>query len=487
MEGRKSNYKVNQSVQFRVLSDDQCAEIFQAALEVLERTGVNIHCEEALSLLKNAGSWVDGKRVRIPSHLVKKALHRVPARVVLCTRDGERKLFLEGHNSYFGPGPTNPYFIDVETGERRKVVKKDVENVAKVCEALPNIDFVMSLAMISDCTPVLADVHEVHAMLQNTTKPICTWAFNVENLKDIVEMCCAVAGGLENLQRNPFFSLYSEPIVPLTHPKEAVEKLLYMADMGLPQIYAPGMQMGGTVPMTIAGMLVVGLADNLVGLLLSQLKREGAPFIAGLMLALMDMQTTNCSYGAPEFSLALAAQADLYHFLKLPVWSAAGASDSIVFDEQAAVEAAIQCYSAALSGANLIHDVGFLESGLSASLEQLALGDEIIGMVRRIISGVEVNKDTLAVDVIDQVGPGGHFLGEEHTFKYFRQKTWFPTLMNRKRYLDWKNEGEKTMGMRLNEKARKILNEFESKRLPVHLEERLNEIMEKAEQRARKN
>lgn len=482
----ESNFSGNQTLNFKVLSEDQCQKVFEASLEVLERTGVEIHCEEALSLLKKAGCYIKGSRVRIPSYLIKKALSTVPSRIVLCDRKGNRKLFLEGYNSYFGPGPTCPNFIDIETGERRKTLKEDVVRTAKVCEALPNIDFVMSLAMISDCTATLSDVHEVHAMLSNTTKPIVSWAFNVEGLKDIVDMCAAVAGGLEELQRNSFLVIYSEPTTPLVHSKEALEKLLFMADKNLPALYTPGMIMGGTAPVTIAGELVVGLADNLTGLVLSQLKREGAPFIAAAPGGVMDMATMQHCYSAPEAILEWAASTDIYHYLKIPSWGTAGVTDSKIVDQQAALEAALQIFAGALSGANLIHDCGFIDIGMTGSLDQLVLSDEIISYVRRMMYGVEINKETLAIDVIDEVGPGGQFLGTEHTFRNFRERVLYPTVIDRQSYNDWARDGKKDMGERIREKVKKILKDAHPEPLPEQVQKQIDEIVERAEKRVKK-
>lgn len=479
----RSNYKSNNTVQFSVLSHNQCADIFSAALEILERTGSKVYSSEALAMLKSAGCKVEGEHVRIPSYLIKKALNTAPSRIVLCDRNGNRRIFLEGCNSYYGPGPTNPYFYDLETGERRKVVKSDVVNVAKVCDALPNIDFVMSLAGITDCPPELADVHEVHAMLQNTSKTIVGWSTGINNLKIIIEMFAAVAGDLNELQKKPSLALYAgDPVTPLIHPEDALEKLLYMAELGLPVIYPPGLQMGGNSPITIAGTLALGIADNLVGLLLTQLKNEGAPFIGGCIPGIMDMQTTSCIYCAPEGILAHAAAAEMFRYLNIPMWSTAGVTDSKILDEQSAIESAIMCYTTALAGANLIHDVGFIESGMAASLEQVVMGDEIIGMVRKIIAGVEVNEETLALDVIDEVGPGGHFLGTQHTFKNFKEKIWFPTLIDRQRYSQWESQGKKTMGQRIKEKAQRIIRDYKPEPLVQDVKHKLDLLVEKAEQ-----
>jgi len=477
-----SNQVDNRSVQFKVLSSDQCDRLFNGALEVLERTGVEVYCPEALDLLRQANCWVEGVRVRIPSSLVKQAISTAPARVVLADREGQRRLFLEGKNTYFGPGPTNPYFVDLDTGQRRPVLKSDVFNVAALVDALPNLDFVMSLASISDCTNGLADVHEVHAMIQNTEKPIVTWGFNVKNIDTIVSMCELVAGGAEALQRNPSIAVYSEPTPPLRHSREALEKLLYMADKRLPVIYTPGVQGGATAPATMAGVIVVAAADNLAGLVISQLKREGAPYIAGGVVTYMDMKTMiHCFGSAPEFSLMHAAYTDMIHYLKLPMWGTAGCSDAKLLDEQAAIEYSLTIYSAALSGANLVHDVGFLESGMSASLEALVMGDEIIAAVRKMVKGINVTDDTLALDVIDKVGPGGHFLAEEHTFNNFRKEFWNPQIISRERYHQWEAGGKTTYSQRLNTAAKELLQGHQPQQLPRDLLRNLQEIVDQAE------
>lgn len=481
----RSNYSKHQTLNFSVLSKSQCERIFYAALEILERTGVEMFSEEGLLLLKKAGCKAEGSRVHIPSYLVEWAINTAPSRVTLCNRNGERSLMLEGHNSYFGPGPTNPNFIDVETGKRRPVVKRDVINTAIVADALPNIDFVMSLAMISDCNPMLSDVHEVHAMLKNTTKPIVGWSFGVDGYKDIIDMCSAVVGGLGNLQNNPIVALYSEPATPLSHPAESIDKLLYAAEKLIPVIYAPACQLGATAPVTIAGAVALGMAENLTGLLLGQLKREGAPFICAAQIALMDMKTMQCCYGAPEFMLGHAVSTDVYRYLKLPTWTTAGATDSKIVDEQAAIESAIGCMMAAFGGGNLIHDVGFMEMAMSASLEQMIMGDEIIGMLRRLVAGVEVSDETLALDLIDEVGPGGNFITSEHTFNHFKNEIWEPTLMDRTNFKQWEQEGEKSMHKRLNEKAKAILNDHKPEPLPESIVEKLDSILEKAESRVK--
>lgn len=479
---RKTDHSHKQSVRYRVLEDTQCADIVSAAFQVLESTGCDVHDDEALRLLADAGGKMNGKRVFIPSHMLEKAINSTPSTFTLYNRSGEPALFLEPYKSYFGPGPTNPMIVDFETGERRKVIKNDVVNAARVCDALPNIDWATALAMVSDCHPMLSDIHEVHALLQNTDKPIITWAINKENCEDIVDMCAAVAGGLNDLQRKPFFLLWCDPATPLKHPGDVVKRLLYMAEKNLPALYAPGIMLGGTGPVTIAGNLVVGLADTLVGLLICQLKREGTPFIVANFTDIMDMKTMGMVHCGPEFSLGQAASADLFRYLNLPFIVHLGSTDSPIFDQQAAAEIAIQLYTGMLCGANLNAFIGFLESAMSGSLDCLVFGDEVISFIRSIVRGVEVTPETLAVDAIQRVGPGGHFMGDEHTFRHFKE-IWYPTVFNRTVYEKWAKQGKKDLKKRLNEKVKTILSSGCKNPLPTDSIKELDRILERANNR----
>ncbi len=472
----------NGSIQFSVLSESQCRRIYSAVQEVLERTGTKVYHQEARDLLRQAGCRIEEERVWIPSRLLNKAINSAPSRITLSDRSGRRRLLLEGCNSYFGPGPTTPYFIDQVTGERRNVTKQDVQHVASLVELLPGMDFCMSLATISDVTPSLADVHEVQAMLENTTKPIATWTFNAKNLAAIVEMSEIVAGGAIELKNNPSLVLYTEPATPLKHPREAVDKLLFMAEKELPIIYTPGVQGNATAPASLAGVIVMAAADSLAGLVIHQLKNEGAPFIAGGVASNMDMSTMIHCYGSsPDFCLMHAGLAEFIRYLGLPMFSTAGCSDAKTIDMQTAIEYAMTIYSAALSGANLIHDVGYLESGMCASLEGLVLGDEIISYVRKILQGIRVDDETLAVDVIDNVGPGGHFLGETHTYQNFRSQFWVPKLLNREKYYSWERNGKITYDQRLTERVNHLLELYTPEPLDSHTKMELQRVVDSIE------
>lgn len=392
---------INPHLRYQILSDNQIKFIINSTFEVLERTGSLVKHPEAVELLKKAGCIVEGELVKVPQWLIENALKNTPSQVILSSRNGERKLFLEGSNTYFGNGLANPFFVDIETGERRPVVKSDVFNTARLSDALPNIDFVMSLAGLTDCHPSVADVHEMHAMLQSTTKPIAGWATGVESLSDIIDMCSVVAGGLDKLQSNPFLIVYAgNPVSPLIHPEDALAKLLFTAENGLPVIYASGLQLGAVSPVTLAGTLVVGLAEQFVGLTIAQLKRPNTGYLASIGTLTLDMKTMNTAFGGPELPLSLAAAKDIFRYLNIPTWSIAGATDSKTVDQQSAIESTVQIFMALLSGGNLVHDIGFLEGAMSGALEQIVMSDEIISYVRKMVSGIEVNNETIGLDVI---------------------------------------------------------------------------------------
>jgi len=473
----RTNFKVQRTPQFSVLSPDQIEEIHLATLEVLERTGVEVFDREALELLRKAGALIsDGNRVRIPPHLVEEAIRTAPKRVTLANRNGERTLFLEDHKIYFGTGSDCPNILDSFTGERRRFTKEDVAKAALICDYLPNIDFVMSLGLVSDVPTSVSDRHQFEAMLLNTEKPIVFTAHDSAGMTDILKMCEIVAGGKQELRTNPFVALYAEPTTPLRHTQNAVQKLLLAAERSIPVVYTPCPMAGATAPVTLAGALVVACADTLSGLVIAQLKQAGAPFIFGGVISTMDMRTTILPYGAPELHLMSAALTDIAHYYRLPMFSTAGCSDAKVLDQQAGIEAAISCLMAALSGANLIHDVGYLESAQTGSYDMIVMSDEIIGLVKQIIKGIEVTPETLAIDLIDKVGPGGHFLAEEHTVKHLHSEHWYPQYLDRWNFQRWADLGKLTLGDKINQKVKQILKEYRPEPLPPKIQKKIKEM-----------
>jgi trimethylamine--corrinoid protein Co-methyltransferase len=469
----------------RILSDDDKDLIHEATLELLHRTGVRVLASDVRELLAHAGCWVEGERVRIPSHLVDWAIRTAPKRVVLRDRNRKAAISLEGYRSYYGTGSDTPYVIDAHTRERRKAVLADIANVARLVDALPNMSFTMCMGIASDVTGSISDLYHFQAMASNTTKPIVYTAWNRRNLEAIVEMAETVAGSAEALQRDPFCALYSEPIAPLTHGNESCEKLLYICKKGLPVVYTPGLITGASSPVTRAGAVVQANAESLSGLLICQLIREGTPVVAGGSgMMTMDMSTMLACYGAPEFMLDWCALGEMGHYYGLPIFAFAGVSDAKTFDQQAAIEGALWVLLAALSGGNLVHDVGYLESGLTTSCEMIVSMNETVGLVKRFMDGVGVTDATLALDVIDRVGPGGHFLTEDHTLRHFREN-WRPKLFERGNRQAWEAGGRLALGDRAKANAVEILENHKPAPLDPAVLEKMEAVIRQAEQRAR--
>ncbi len=463
---------------FPVLSEAQGRRMHEACLEILERVGVRLYLEEAVELLKKAGARVaDGNRVFVPANLVEKALDTAPKQVILYDRGGRPVMPVGGYRSFYGPGSDCLNIIDHRTGGRRKPVVKDVEEGSLVCDALPHVDYVMSMVLPSDVDGTIADRFQMEAMLSSATKPIVYVTYDATGCRDAVEMAEAVMGGAEALRKTPFVACYINAVSGLRHNKEALEKLLFLAEKNLPALYIPSSTAAVTSPVTPAGSVALDFAGVLVGLVLSQLKREGAPVIVPGMPpgGTLDMKSFVGSYAEPERTLTTA----LAHFYGLPMFAIAGASESKVVDGQAAAEAALTLAVETLAGSNIIHDLGYLESGLTFSFAQLAICDEIVGWVKAFPKRYEVDDETLALDVTAELGPDGDFLNTDHTLKHFRER-WYPTVFERTNFEAWRKKGAKTCAERAAETVSRIIEEHRPEPLPAEIGKKLREVIRRA-------
>lgn len=460
-----------------VISDDQIEQIHQATLEVLERTGVQITHSPALELLDGAGARVDGNRVRIPAWLVEDAIRKAPSRVVLGNRNGERQVYLEGDKYWFGPSLDCVDYLDPLTERRTRFASDNCRVTATVADALPNFTWVMTIGMADDVPADIADRVIAKQVFTYTEKPLVFCCKDVNSVRDIHEMALLIADSEERFRQAPTIVHYSEPISPLLYYDLAVEKIIYCAEKGIPLINFPAPQGGSTAPMTFAGEIVQGSAESLSGLVLAQIVRPGAPFIYGAFATVMDMKTTVFSYGAPEMSLMVAAMAQMAQYYELPFFGTAGCSDAKFPDAQAAAEVAFSCLASALVGANLIHDAGsWLDHGSLASPAFMVLVNEILYMVNQFMRGLPVNDDTLALDMIDKIGPGGHYLYEDHTLSRFKD-VWYSDLFDRTIYQKWFEQGAKRFEERLREKTERVMQHR-----PAPLPEDVHQEMEQMAQ-----
>ena len=455
-------------------------KIHSAALEILEDTGTIVHHDEAVELLHDAGAFVqDGNRVFLPAGLVEAAIRSAPSRAAIYDRNGNPAMLLESKNVYYGTGSDCPNLLDSFTGERRAFLSADVKDAVRLVDYLPYIDFVMSMGLAPDIPAELQYQQKYAIMIRNSTKPQVITAADKKSLNDIVDIAAAVVGSRAELSRKPLFVLYDEPTSPLVHTKEALEKLLFMAENRLPINYSPGTMAGGTSPMTMAGSIAQADAEILAGLVIHQLKNSGAPFVFGAGMSPMDMQSMQPTYSSPEAMVEQAGLCQIGRCLyNLPTWGFGGCSASKLADEQAVNEAATYILMSGLMGTNLVHDVGYLEFGLTYSFDLLVMCDEFIGQVRRMMDGIRVDQEHLALDAIKRVGPGGHFLQDDHTLKHFRDN-WKPDITDRTTHETWTASGATTMGQRAKEKIKHILGSHEPEPLAPEADKEIDRILAK--------
>jgi trimethylamine--corrinoid protein Co-methyltransferase len=352
-----------------------------------------------------------------------------------------------------------------------------------VIDALPNYDFLMSYAIASDSPSAASDLHQFEAMTSHCSKPVIFTAHNAENTEALIMMAAACAGGLEQLSANPYIILYSEPISPLVHTNDGVGKMFKCFEYNIPVVYTPGVLAGATTPVTKAGCIVQMNAESLAGVVMAQLKKKGAPVIIGGGATPMDMKTTATLYGAPETSMNYAVMTQLAQFYGLPNFTEAGCVNAPLPGIQAGVEAAMSILMTQLAGCNLVHDVGYLEGGKTGYLPFLAFCEDIISMARYTGGGTRTSADHLAVDCIDDVGPGGNFMSHEHTFKYFREEIWSPRYMIRDRWEQWEKGGKVTPLDRAIEEVKEILAHHHALPLPDGAAGEMQKIIKEVENR----
>ncbi len=459
---------------FHNLDQHQIDILHNASLEIMDRTGMRFFDQESLDLFKKAGARIsDDNLVRIPSHLVEWAQSCVPENVNIYDRNQNLAMRLGDDRSYFGVGSDCMSTYDLENGEHRKAVLSDVVKGVRLVDALSNMDFVMSMFLPSDVSLEDYERHQMSIMLQESTKPIIFVGIEADSTVMAIDMATAVPGDLKALQQHPFIINYVNTISAFHHNGESLQRLLYAAQRNIPSIYAPGSTRGTLGPITSAGALALNNAAQLAGLVLSQLKREGSPLIlCGRNGHFMDMRTMLSLYTAPD---AGPYGWDLARHYRIPTFSAA-CTDAKVFDAQAAAETALTLFDKALNGANIIHDLGYLDCAMTGCLELVAFCDEVIEWIKRYWQPIEISEETLALDLIHETGPDGHFLETDHTLKHFRD-SWTPVLFDRLDFETWSGQGSLTLQEKANQRVLEIISSHRAERLPREVIARLDDIV----------
>ena len=468
--------------QMYVTKEEEIMNFCDCAFELLEKTGVIVMHPEANELLKKSGCKEENNNLfKINRKLVLECIETAPKKIEIFNRKGTSVMTLGGSNSkgintYYGTGSDLIYNYDPCTGVLRKTLVNDIDNMATVVDYLQNIDFIMSYGLPSDCLPEKIFRVEFFSMVKNSIKPIVFTCDNGEDALRIINMAEIIAGSTQVLKERPFIICYSQPTSPLRHSFDAIGKMLVCAEKGIPIAYPPGIIPGATGPATIAGTIILSLAESFSGLVIHQLKNPGSPIILGGAHGNMDMRSGINIYASPERLKTQAVLSSIYQHFGIATWGFGGCSDSFVLDEQASIEFAMMDQWAALCGINLAHDTGYMGSGLVGDLRAILLNDEIISYVRHMLcGGVNVDENTRALDLINKVGPGGNYLGEEHTLKNFKSEFWETRFFNRISLDSWKKSDNKMFIEKLSNNVIEILENHE----PIGLEKDVIKRIEK--------
>lgn len=424
-----------QSSLYQPLAQGDIERIASAAFEVLEKSGMAVYSKSAREAFRNAGATVDEESgvVRLPRGLVEDAIASNPSSVTLYGRDEAPDCVLEKNRVHYGTGGTAIYVLDPDTGEHRSSTLDDVILNARMVDQLDNVHLFTINVFPNDIEEKDdIDVNRFFHAFDNTSKHVMGGIYSLAGCQQVVKMAEMLAGGEQALQERPFVSFITLIISPFKIDNHYGEMTCYLAEKKLPVVVPTEPICGTTSPITLAGNVLTHTAETLAGIALVQSVQKGAPGICGSVGSITNLQTMNHVGGAVERAMINAAVSQLAQHFELPLYSTAGTTDSKVVDAQAAYESAMSSLLVAMSGANYIHDIaGLMESDLTVSYEKLVLDNEILGMCQRVLRGIEVNDESLALDLLVEKGPGGDFVADEHTVRNMRQEFFTPQVANR--------------------------------------------------------
>jgi trimethylamine--corrinoid protein Co-methyltransferase len=445
-----------------VITKSGIQRIHQVALDVLERTGVAVHSEKARMLLRAAGCDVDDKSavVRFPHSLVEECSRKNDRSVVFYGRTRKHDARLDFNHTHICSDGNGTEAFDFESRARRPSRKSDVARSAFVADALKGHGVNWPNVTSQDVPQGTRHIHDLQASLENTEKHI-TIATNttVWEVDDVLKLASAAAGGEEELRRRPFISSIHTSFSPLQIEGESLDAGLRICEAGIPICFYVMPGPGSTGPATLAGSVALAVAEALAGNTIFQIHRPGTAFVFSCGIANLDMKTSTRAGGGPEHGLTSAAFTQMAHDYGFPSLVGGFVTTAKEPDQQAAYEKFASGVTPILAGADMIAGIGLLEDCRTVWLEQLVIDDEMSRIIGRIARGIEVDDDTLALDVINKVGIGKDYLGNRHTLDHFRTEFFAPIVSDRSSYDTWTAKGSKTLLARAGDEVKRILKE----------------------------
>lgn len=427
------------------LTNDAIEKIHETSMRVFEEVGVKIAYRPILDRWRQAGADIDEKNLvaRLDRNVIKKCLATAPKEIVLSALDPKYDMTLSGLRTYIGSGGTAINIVDVYTGECRPTNIRDVAAMSRMAEACKNIDFTMVGCYPCELKKNIVDVNRFYATICNTSKHICGSAYTVQGVNRLARLVELISGSKEAFRKRPFISLIAAVMSPLVIGEEHGKMIEAACLAGFP-LHTPCAPIAGsTAPVTLAGTLVQMNVESLMAVVTTQLIEPGHPILYSAVPTMVDLRTGAFCFGSIETTMLNAAASQVARFYSLPIYASVGISESKTNDAQSVYESACSILLNAMSGGNFIHDAaGLLESGLTASLTKYVIDDEIIGMARRVLKGINVDENTLALECIKRVGPAGNYLSDEHTLSYMRKEYFYPNLADRCSRTTWETNGK---------------------------------------------
>lgn len=472
--------------QIKILSDDDIERIHLGILSILWRTGIEVREGQAFDILKKAGCPTNGKRIRIPCHLVEEAIRLAPKTLTLYGRDPSFEVTLESRRVYYEPMIGRLNIMDMDTGMRRRTTLDDVGNLVRVADHLEHYTLLHSGAIMPHIEGIpdeVAHVHGYYTSVKNSSKVIKGVVRGKKKAKDCIRMASVIAGGEEALKRRPNIFTTCNVISPLQFAVEQTEGLIEYAKMGLPVDIASEPQSGATSPVTLAGTITQQTAEILGMVVVAQLVNPGTPVLMGTVAAAMDLRNGMIALGGVEGALMNVAHAQMAQFYQIPARGTGSNTESKTLDMQAGYEKTVTLLFPALAGINMIFYPGTMDHALTVSLESLVIDHEICGMINRALSGVSVTDEKLGLDIIDKVGPGGHFLNQRHTLEHLKEEHYLAKLSDRDSYEAWNGKGRHGIVEKARDQVKKILKEHEPMALDSAVEKELLSITKDVEER----
>ncbi len=447
---------------YRPLSPEDIKKIDQTSRLILERVGIRILGQNYLDILEAAGAIIDqsDQKVRFEPAWLDEFLARAPSQFVLYSRDGKNDVHLGEGVVHFANGGRVFRILDMGTGGYRLTMLRDVAHTATLVNHLKNISLYIIACQAHDLKPHYYHLNDFYHALNFTSKHVMGGCDDVEGVKQMLALAQLIAGGEEELREKPFVSVISNPISPLTIDANTLEILKICGTNGIPVTCAPAPISGATAPATLAGTLCQMHAEALAGVAITQVCAPGAKVLYGAVPSTMDMRHMEYTMGSVEMAIMNAAAVQLAKLYDFPIYASGGVTEAKRPDIQSGCEKTFSNLMVAMNGADLIHlAAGMLDSGNSISYEQYVIDNEIIGMIKRILLGINVNEDTLGFDVIEKVGPGGNYVMEDHTIEHMKEEFFYPDLSVRCNFDIWEERGRPSMLSRANDLVDEILDD----------------------------